>query len=38
MLKYYVVKYANYKKVGGLHFIRIYKFGFSFYVSKAVQQ
>jgi hypothetical protein len=38
MIKHYLRKFTGYKKVGGLHFIRIYKFGFSFYVSKAVQQ
>lgn len=24
----------TYKKVGGLHFVKIFRFGFSFYISK----
>jgi len=24
----------TYKKVGGLHFIRVFRFGFSFYIAK----
>jgi hypothetical protein len=27
-------KLMSYKKVGGLHFVKVYKFGFSFYWSK----
>ena len=27
-----------YKKVGGLHFVRILRFGFSFYVAKKQQK
>lgn len=30
-------KFLTYKKVGGLHFVRVYKFGFSFYILKAAQ-
>lgn len=26
----------KYKKVGGLHFMRVYRFGFNFYISKKV--
>ena len=26
----------GYKKVGGLHFVKVWKFGFSFYKSKKV--
>jgi len=33
---YYLRKFTGYKKVGGLHFVRVYKFGFSFYWSKKV--
>lgn len=24
----------TYKKVGGLHFVRVFRFGFSFYIAK----
>ena len=24
-----------YKKVGGLHFVRVWRFGFSFYIARA---
>jgi hypothetical protein len=27
-------KHTRYKKVGGLHFVRVFRFGFSFYISK----
>lgn len=29
---------ATYKKVGGLHFITLFRLGFSFYVSKKQRQ
>jgi hypothetical protein len=26
---------VTYRKVGGLHFVKVWRFGFTFYVSKA---
>jgi hypothetical protein len=28
------MKIISYKKVGGLHFVKVFRFGFSFYWSK----
>jgi hypothetical protein len=36
MIKQFFSKHTQYKKVGGLHFIKLWKFGFSFYVAKKV--
>ena len=36
MIRETFIRFTRYKKVGGLHFIRIYRFGFSFYVAKKV--
>lgn len=38
MLKAIVYKFTKHKKVGGIHFFRVYKFGFNFYISKKVAQ
>lgn len=31
-----MVRWFNYRKVGGLHFVKLGRFGFSFYVSRRV--
>lgn len=36
MIKQFFSKHTQYKKVGGLHFVKLWKFGFSFYVAKKV--
>ena len=30
--------FATYKKVGGLHFVTVFRLGFSFYISKKQRQ